>query len=215
MFGCTTTKNSNTENKEPSIMDIYGSVDGGEYINEYYGFTLNFPEDYIVQDDEAKNHALEVGNDFLNGDDQNSKEQMKLLAEQQLFNLLFITKYEIGTPDVENLVIQIAGENVKYLPGIKNGKDYLWFLERQIEAGGIKLLNKSEFLLETINGIEFYTFSYEMEIQNIIVKQKFFTKKVGNHMLSFSATFFTDEGYDEVMQSINTITLLENSKMIN
>lgn len=213
LFSCATTEND--EKKEPDILDVYGSFANNKYINEYYGFELEIPENYIVQDDEAKDHVLDLGNKILNGGDEDAMEQLKLLTEEQLFNLLFITKYEVGTPGVENIIMQIFSENLMFQPGIKDGSDYLWHFEKQLENAGIVLTNKSEFLLESINGIDFNTFSYDMLIQNTTVKQKMFTKKVGGHILCFGVTYFTDEGLNELTKLLNTISPLSNSMMTN
>lgn len=217
-YGCKTTESTGTTGKtepvaeNPSILEIYGEYKQGEYINNYYGFQLTIPENFIFQDDETRQYIQSIGAELI-AEDENHKKTLEELAEIQTYNILMTTKYELGTPGVENIILQVMAENLKYAPGVQNGSDYLWFIKEQLGSGGITISNESEFDIETINGIEFHTYSYSIEIQSTTINQKWFCKKVDDHALSFAITYATEDGFIELDSILNTIELLENSSM--
>lgn len=217
-YGCKTTEPVETsevaelETVESSILEIYGEYNQGVYTNNYYGFKLNIPESYIFQDDETKQYVENLGAELI-AEDENYKKTLEELSEMQTYHIVMSTKYELGTPGVENLILQVMGENLKYAPGIKNGSDYLWFIKEQLGSGGIEISNESDFGAEMINGIEFYTYSYTITIQSIGIEQKWFCKKVDNHALSFAITYATEDGYNELNGILNTLELLEKTRI--
>ncbi len=210
LVGCATTENSTAELQEPDILQVYGTYDSGEYVNKYYGFKLTLPEDFIIHDDEMKKYVEEIGSEILKDDD-DSGLNLEEIQQEQLFNILMGSKYEIGAPVSENIMIQIVSENLTFYPGVENGSDYLWHVRKLFVDGGITLVDASEFLIEEINGINFHTFSYGMNISNVTVYQKWYCVKVREHILCFALTNLTEEGFTELENIFNTIELLEQT----
>ncbi|MGL1893318.1 MAG: hypothetical protein OCD02_16905 [Spirochaetaceae bacterium] len=205
--GCATTKY-----EEPTILDLYGSYDAGEYVNNYYGFKFSLPETYVIQGDEMKEYFKEVGAKLLNGNDAENT-NLDELRDEQLYNILIASKHEIGAPVDENIMIQVIAENLEYQPGVENGADYLWHVQNQLESSDMTVINQSEFGTEIVNGIEFTTYSYGLDLQSVVVSQKWFTKKVGDHIFCIALSNITDEGFKELEEILYTIELLQNSRM--
>lgn len=214
IMGCTTTESNEAALQEAKIMEIYGSYNGGEFVNNYYGFKLQIPETYTIQNDEMKKHIADVGANVLYGDEKSALEQTDIAAEET-YNILIASKYEIGAPVSENIIFMILSENLTYLPGIKNGADYLWSIQKQLKDSDIGLFDESEFLQEEINGINFHTFKYGIKMHSVTVYQKWYVKKVKEHMLCFALTNITDEGFVELEKIIQTISLLDKTDMKN
>ena len=131
LTACATTENKKEENKKPDILEIYGEHKTGEYINNYYGFKLDIPDSYIIQDDETKKYIMDLGSKYVYEDDI-SRRKAKEFAAEQVYNILIATKYELGAPVPENIAFQIMSENLTYYPGVKNGSDYLWHVKKAI-----------------------------------------------------------------------------------
>ena len=86
-------------------------------------------------------------------------------------------------------------------------------LKKQLQKSKIKMINESEFLIKEINGINFYTYSYGMVVQMTTINQKWYTRKVGNHMLCFALSSITESGYNELKDIMDSIELLEKTSI--
>ncbi len=211
-IGCATTEKSKAESSDNNIVDIYGTYDNGIYMNKYYGFKLNIPKSYVIQDEKMREHALKEGTDFLYKDEA-SREYIKELAAEKVYNILMCSKYEIGAPVLENLLLQIMSENLIYNPGVKTGADYLWHVQKLFKESGITLNKESGFLIEEVNGLKFYTYSYEINVKSVYFTQKWYTKKVGDHMLCFAFSYNSEIGYNELNNIFNTLELLKQTRI--
>ena len=211
-IGCATTEKSKAELSENDIVDIYGTYNDGIYTNKYYGFKLDIPKSYIIQDEKMKEHVVSEGADYFYGDEA-SREYIKELAAEKVYNILMCTKYEIGSPVLENPLLQIIGENLIYNPGVKTGADYLWHVQKLFKESGVKLNNETEIMIEEVNGIKFHTYSYEMYAKAVYFNQKWYTKKVGDHMLCIALTYNSEQGYNELNDIFNTLELLKQTRI--
>jgi len=210
--GCTTTKSETAENYEPNILDVYGAYEGGEYVNKYYGFKLDIPESYTIHDDETKRYVEELGSQVFDVDGESSVDIQEIMAVQT-YNILLASKYAFGEPVEENILFQLISENLTYSPGVENGEDYLWHVKKLLKEGGLNIIDESETATETINGVEFYTYSYGMVIQGSTIYQNWFCKKVNDHMVCFALSSVTDEGYAELYSILNTLELLDQTSI--
>ncbi len=123
-------------NGKPDTFD-YGSVENGVYQNEYFGFSMNLPADWVVQTQEQTENLANTGKDLVAGDDANMKAIIKA-SEINTANLISVFQYEVGSTVDYNPSIVIVAENIINSPGIKTGSDYLFHAKKVMEQGQFK-----------------------------------------------------------------------------
>lgn len=62
-----------------------GKIEGNIYSNDYFGITMNIPNDWEIQSEKYVQELMDVGKEII-ADDNKSKEVVLNLAEQNLLN---------------------------------------------------------------------------------------------------------------------------------
>src|SRR5436190_15500005 len=107
----------------------FGVFKNSVYENEYFGFKVTIPSTWSVQDQRARQQLAEKGTKMLTGDDKGMKAMLKA-SELQTITLLAAFQHPVGTPVAFNPSITSVAERVRDLPGIKQGKDYLFHAKK-------------------------------------------------------------------------------------
>ncbi|MBU1076339.1 MAG: hypothetical protein KKH98_03550, partial [Spirochaetes bacterium] len=149
----------------------FGSIENDIFKHDYFGFTLQIPEDAHVQDNQAKKDLMKQGGEILAGDDKNMKAVLDASALNTL-NLVTFFKYEPGSPVDYNPGFIAVAEKVSHLPGIKNGSDYLFHAKKLMESSQLQYIFGKEVYTENIGGVEFNVMELSIDVNGTLVKQK-------------------------------------------
>lgn len=183
----------------------YGIVANGRYTNRFFGIEMTLPQDWVVQSREQVDRMNQLGKDLFTGDDAKLKAVVKA-SQVNSATLLTLFKYEKGSPVTYNANMLIIAENIKNLPGIKSGKDYLFQAHRVLEMGQFKYDHvDSEFAKETINGIEFYKMNAEVTYMGIKITQTYYSTVINKFAFSFIISYASDEQKNELIYSLNSL----------
>lgn len=136
-----------------------GKVEGNTYTHDYFGFTMELPEDWLVADEDELLAAMEAGADFMAEGNKEKGEAFDFASLKSL-NLFLTYQYPLGTVGNPNIIC--VAEKVSILQGIKNSRDYLNIVKTQLEATSL-LYTFGEFGEETLGGKQFSTLALSMD----------------------------------------------------
>ena len=175
--------------KAPDEID-FGAVEKSVYRNEYFGFSLRLPPEWSVQDREAQQRIMEMGGKIIAGDDKNLKALMKA-SELQTVQLLTAFRHPLGTPTSYNPSVMCVAERVGHMPGIKQGRDYLFHTRRVLESSPMKIAFPGEVSAEKLGGREFDLMHVEMQFPGITVRQKYYASIMKGYALGCIMSYAT------------------------
>ncbi len=183
----------------------YGTTENNTYSNSFFDFKLHIPEGWHVQSREQTEYLTEKGKDIVAGDDKSLKNILNA-ADINSAYLLTVFQHEVGAPVDFNPGFIVVAENMKNMPGIKTGEDYLFhtknmLLQSQIEYSYMD----STFNKEVIGNQTFYTLNCTMNLMGKSIMQKYYSTMSNNFCLSVVTSFGTEEqkaDLEKVMQSI-------------
>ena len=197
---------SSFKNNNHSKNFDYGHVKKGVYFNDFFGFNIELPEDWVVQSKEQTENLANSGRKLVIGDNKNLKAIIEA-SEINTANLLIAFQYELGSPVDYNPSIMIIAENIKNAPGIKNGSDYLYQAKRLIQQTQLKYEYLSEkFDLEKINEVEFYKMNTRVNYLDLDIKQEYYSTVLNGFSLNFIISYISDDQKEVLISSINSLT---------
>ena len=183
----------------------YGHVKDNKYVNSFFNCELTIPTDWIVQSKEQIETISKKGKELITGDDTNMKAMMKA-SEVNSANLLSLFQYERGAPVDYNSNISIVAENVKSLPGIKSGSDYLFQVKKMLGLSKIKFDTIApDFKKEIINNTVFYKMDTGISIMGINIKQSYYSTIVNGFSFSIVMSYTDEEQKNTLLESIQSL----------
>lgn len=183
----------------------YGRIENSTYLNSYFNFEIAIPADWIVQNKEQMESLKKAGTDLVVGDNTNLKAAFKA-TEINSANLLFVYQYERGAAVEYNPSFLMVAENIKDFPGIKTGSDYLFQARRLMEQAQIKYdYLDTEFVKESIDGVDFYKMNAEIVYMGIGIKQIYYASILKGFSLTVIISFTNDEQKNNLLTAINSM----------
>lgn len=182
----------------------YGKVVNGTYINKYFKISINLPKDWKVQSKETQEQLTKRGEQAAFGDNESLKAQIKA-SEVNTAQLLMVSKYEVGSPVESNPSFIAIAENIKGLPGIKDGKDYLFHVKKLLGQTQLNYIIKDGFEKQTIAGHEFYILSAQINANGKVMTQNYFSTLIDGFCFSFVTTYTSEDENKELMDVIKAI----------
>ncbi len=183
----------------------YGKVKNNVYINSTFGFSVDIPAGWYIQDKEQTEYLMRIGKDFVAGNNKRMKAALKS-AEESSANLLTMFQYEMGTPHVVNASFVIIEENLKHAPGIKTEADYMDNVRKLLEGTQMYAYIDKKYEKETINGVDFYSMKFVINREGTDIVQKYYTVLRSRRVFNFLVTFADEEQENILMKSIHSIT---------
>jgi hypothetical protein len=184
----------------------YGRVEKNVYVNNYFRFKMNLPQDWVILTREQADELTKAGQEMVAGDDENLQAVMKA-SEINTANLLAVYQYELGSPVDFNPNFMIVAENIKNAPGIKKGSDYLFQSKRILEQGQFKYDYLSpDFEQENINGTEFYTMIAKLNYMGLEIEQVYYSTVLKGFSFNVIISYISEEQKDVLLAALNTMT---------
>jgi len=100
-----------------------GSVARNIYTNRFFGFSLQFPEDWVVMGADAQRNLAKLGGEMLAGGDQTLTDAQQAGAAHA-YQLLFVMAGH-SSQNLNTRSIQISALDLAVAPGITSSEDYL------------------------------------------------------------------------------------------
>jgi len=170
----------------------FGTINNSTYSNNYFGLTVTLPADWSVQDQEAQKRLMGMAGNLVAGDDKNEKALIKA-SELQTFNLFAAFKYPIGSPVPANPTVLALAEKVSQLPGIKQGKDYLYHVRQGVESSQIKMTFPKDIYPQKLGGVDFDVMDAQLAMNGKTVNEKYYCTIKKGYALTFIVAFESDQ----------------------
>jgi len=174
------------------------------YQNHYFGLTVALPPEWSVQDQETRQKMMELGGKMVAGDDKNLNAAVKA-SEMTTVNLFAAFKHPVGTPVPYNPNIMCLAERVRHMPGIKEGKDYLFHAKRMLESSHMQVSFPKEMSAESMGGQQFGVMHTEMSMAGEAIRQKYYAAIIKDYALVFIVSFTTEEDELSLEKTLKTV----------
>lgn len=184
----------------------FGKTENGSYKNDYFNMEVLFNPNWIVQDKQYMNNIMERGSDLVTGDNKNLKSLFKASQVNTAY-LLAVFKHEVGAAVEFNPNFMLLAENTKNLPGIKNGKDYLFHAEKLMKQTQMPYSSEREVFEKKIGNSLFYVLETRLDYMGEIISQEYISTVKNGFTLSFIITYSTEEEKNELYEVINNVKI--------
>lgn len=176
--------------KEQAAFD-YGKIVDSTYVNTFFKVKMKLPHGWVIQSKEQVDNLTKKGRELISGDNENMKAILKA-SEINTANLLTMFKYEQGAAVEFNPSLMLIAENMKDMPGVKTGADYLFHARRLILQSQMKYDSLDQtFGKKTIGGKEFYLMNAFITHMNLHIHQVYYSTVLNgftyNAVLSFTS----------------------------
>ena len=179
-----------------------GTMADGLYQNEYFGFKVDIPSEWTVQDQYATNQLVESGEKMISGDDAMVKMSLKL-AEKRTVYLFMVFEHPVGSAVEMNPSIVCVAERVREFPGIKTGDDYLFHMKKLLAKSPAPLKFNKAAEEVTLGGVKFHRLDGTITAMGQTVNQKYYATVMKGYALSF-VTSGADDAQQEALNEIIT-----------
>jgi hypothetical protein len=184
----------------------FGKTENGSYKNDYFNMEVLFNPNWIVQDKQFMNNIMERGSDLVTGDNKNLKSLFKASQVNTAY-LLAVFKNEVGAAVESNPSFILVAENTKNLPGIKNGKDYLFHAEKLMKQTQMPYSFEREVFEKKIGNSLFYVLEAGLDYMGEIISQEYISTVKNGFTLSFIITYSNEEEKNELYEVINNVKI--------
>lgn len=183
----------------------YGTLTKNTYENEFFQFKIKLPKDWVVQSKEQNEELKEISKKMILDENKDLAKYIDAGNIKTIY-LLTIFKYELGYPTEFNPSMILLAENLKSVPGIKNGKDYLFHAKKLIKyAQPDAVILTNDFEKVVIDSVDFYKFELLNKSLDLEVKQTFLSTVIKGFSFNVIYTYSNKEEEETLLTSINTM----------
>jgi hypothetical protein len=134
---------------ESKSLDL-GQLDGVNYTNDYFGFSLSVPQTWTVVSAQRVKTVVDQLSKQITGD-QNKKDQIDASMQRSVI-LLSVTKVPAGQPD--NAAFMLVAERLP-LSSLKTGVDVIELMKTAFKGTNVNPEFQGETQIERIGGADF------------------------------------------------------------
>lgn len=165
-----------------------GHVEGSQYKNDYFQFTMDLPQEWVLQDKAQTSALMDKGMEHL-ANDEDQKERLQKAVEVVTANLVTLFRYEMGAPVPFNPSFMVLAENVRALPGVKKGSDYLFHARELMEASALDYSFVGALPGEMVGGVGFDGIQMILNANGTEIYQDYYSTIMNGFALSIIMTY--------------------------
>ncbi len=183
----------------------YGSIKDNTYTNAFFAMSMDIPEGWAVQSEEAMKQMTELGKEMAAGDDQFMKAKLKV-SEINTANLISAFEFEVGTPTLDfNSNVTLVAENMVLAPGVKRGSDYLKLTKQFLEQSQADYSFTEVTGEETFGGQTFDYMDVVLRVQGTEVNQRFYSTIINGFSFNAIISYGTDDKKEELIEILESM----------
>jgi hypothetical protein len=182
------------------------SKDGKTYTNEFFKLSVEKPKGWHEQDPDESLALQKRGDDLIAGENNSLKKALDAALEDSITIFGFF-EFPIGTPGKLNPSVIAIAENIKALPSIKNGCDYLKLTEKISQRSQAKIIFADKCESKVLNGTEFKMLNAQLTLNNQPIKQRYYALVKNDHAIGVVQTYYDSKSEAKVNQVLNTIKI--------
>jgi hypothetical protein len=194
------------QGQQNSVPFDFGRFQKNIYSNSFFNLTMTVPDGWILQSRETTEDLVKEGRKLVAGEDKNLESAIES-AEINTAHLFVIYQYEIGAAVDYNPSLTLVAENLKNVPGVKTGADYLFHVRRLLSQAQLKYDHiDKEFRQVDINGMTFFQMNANIHYLGYDIKQKYYTTLLKGFSLSMIISYVDGEQESILEESIDSMT---------
>jgi hypothetical protein len=181
-----------------------GRVSDGVYRSTYFGFSYTYPHDWVVHGDATNQRLRELGKQRATSTKALSEPQAEVSLKHS-YQLLTLFERALGTPGVVyNRSMQIIAEDVRPLPGITSGREYLLNAMEMLKKMGLQPLQDDPVGV-VISGHQFFRLDFKNPVKDILIQQAMITTVSKGFAVSFGFSVGPDQDLEEVVRTLDSV----------
>ncbi|TYQ18054.1 UNVERIFIED_CONTAM: hypothetical protein Cloal_0458 [Acetivibrio alkalicellulosi] len=188
----------------PSSKIDLGSMDGTKYTNNYFGMSIEVPEEWVVQSEEEKMELMKLGIELSAGDNEEFKKMLEKGAFQTVY-LLSVFKHDVGTVEQFNPSFSCYAENLSLIKGVKNSKDYIEQMKKGLKEAQIPYEISDTILSEKVGGKNFDVLETTIDFMGFEITQRYYFKDEKGYILCFITTYTNNDEKRELEKILKTV----------
>ncbi len=162
-----------------------GVLEGRTYTNNFFGFSVSLPRDWIIADAQRRDSIVEETKSKITSDDKEKKEMAEASIARSA-NLLSLTKLPPGEP--RNASLMLIAERIPS-PSIKNGVDVIHSMEEVTKNTNFTLEFQGPIQTQQIGTSEFAVAVMKNSSPYGVVMQKVYMTVKNGYALEFFFTY--------------------------
>jgi len=191
--------------KKPAAGIDAGTFEGSVYHNKYLGFRLTVPDDWSVQDEEAKRRFRQTGEKILAGDSESVQAAVEA-GHARAVDLFTVFQYPFGSPVPYNPSLSGIAESLAHAPGVQTGGDYLYHVRRLLEGAQLRSTFPGEVYDQTLGGVAFHVLAAEVSVAGVTVHQEYYATVRKGYALVLTISYSNDDTRDALRAILQTAT---------
>ncbi len=175
-----------------SVKNKLGVLQGNDYTNKYFGFSISKPSEWVALDNEARARIMNIGAKMAFDDDENLQAALKL-AKLRNFSLFSFSKYAFATSGKTNSNIMGIAENISFTNQIKTADDYFSNMRAVLKRSRLKHRIGKSVGRRVFGGVSFETMKVHAEIKKTKIEQDYYAVLKKGYALVIVVTYTNDE----------------------
>ena len=169
-----------------------GYIKNETYLNEYFNISIKLATDGVIQDEETKKMVMDMGESVIGENNENLK-ALLAASKQKSFNLLYISKYELGAAVDFNPSLICIAEDVSAFKGIKTGEDYIFNTRKILNAANMGYVIEDKISSKNINGINLSLMKASINTGINTVTQDYYSIIINRYAVSVVLSYTNEE----------------------
>jgi hypothetical protein len=181
----------------------FGQLTGHTYTHDHFKLAVTIPDAWYIQKKSESDQLAQAGQAVIKQDAQG--QAVMQAAQQRTLTLLSAFRHPPGTPVPFNENLVIVAENLAFLPGLKEGEDYLKLSEKSLAALAIKYEVEP---IETgfhIGSHPAARLRVHLHVQDKLVEQEQYAARFGDYFLLVLLSFGDDEQRDALRAILDSL----------
>ena len=171
-----------------------GQFSGHTYTHDHFKLAVTLPDEWYIQKKSESDQLAQASEAVLK---QNAQGQaVRQAAQQRTLTLVSAFRHPPGTPVPFNENLVILAENMAFLPGLKEGQDYLKLAEKSLAALSIKYEVEPIETGFKIGSHPAARLRVHLHVADKIVEQEQYAARFGDYFLLVLLSFGDDQQRD-------------------
>ena len=180
------------------------SIKDHVYSNRFFNFTYTYPQNWVVHGEPTNQHLREVGKQRITTSGALTAEESDL-ALKNTFQLLTVFQHALGTPGLHfNPSVMVVAEDVRFAPGIKDGRTYFEYVRPLVQKSGGQLVQPQPIEMK-VSGRSYFRHDIILTVNGQQVHQAMVVGVEKGYILAFVFTSDDPSRVSDLVQSLNSV----------
>jgi TonB family protein len=183
-------------------------ISANTYTNTFFGFSYEFPKDFVIQKADTGKAMVRVGISILTDGDSTDSDMVEPIVHSS-YQLLTATKQTIQNISTKTSTIQITAIDKRFGPEIKSGEEYLNFIADTLKRKGFMVAGPPEQF--SVDARTFWKSKVELQFGNKLVHEMLAVTIEKGYILSFTFAGPDIPELDKLAKTMGSLRFTDSS----